>query len=128
MARGRMADGKRMAMADGLNAINPSATTISHAVIRHQPLAIGYWCIQNGERLRKQDVEKQQAQRPRVTAGVRTPEQREADARRRTLELSLARTEADLRAATSPVHRRMLEQALVALRESLGRDSLNDVS
>lgn len=76
------------------------------------------------------DVEYQQAeaQRPRVTAGVRTPEQREADARRRALELSLARTEADLRAATSPVHRRMLEQALVALRESLGRDSLNDVS
>jgi len=76
------------------------------------------------------DVEYQQAeaQRPRVTAGVRTPEQREADARRQTLELSLARAEADLRAATSPVHRRMLEQALEALRERLGRDSLNDVS
>ena len=60
------------------------------------------------------DVEYQQAeaQRPRANAGVRSAEEREADARRRTLELSLARTEADLRAATSPVHRRMLEQAL----------------
>jgi len=76
------------------------------------------------------DIEFQQAeaQRPRTTAPVRTPEQLEAEARRRTLELSLARTEADLRAATSPVHRRMLEQALIALRERLGRDSLGDVS
>jgi hypothetical protein len=76
------------------------------------------------------DVEYQQAeaQRPRTAPDVRTAEQREADARRRTLELSLARTEAELRDATSPVHRRMLEQALMALRERLGRDPLNDAS
>jgi hypothetical protein len=71
------------------------------------------------------DVEYQQeeAQRLRATSGVRTAPQREADARRRTLELSLARAEADLRAATSPVHRHMLEQALIALRQRLAHDS-----
>jgi len=71
------------------------------------------------------DIEYQQAeaQRPRANAGVRSAEERDADARRRTLELSIARTESDLRAATSPVHRRMLEQALTALRERVGRDS-----
>jgi hypothetical protein len=67
------------------------------------------------------DVEYQQAesQRSRSTAAPRTAEQREADTRRRTLQLALTRTEADLRAATSPVHRRMLEHALAALRDSL---------
>ena len=76
------------------------------------------------------DVEYQQAeaQRPRTAPDVRTTEQRQADARRRTLELSLARAEAELRAATSPAHRHMLEQALMALRERLGRDPLNDAS
>jgi hypothetical protein len=71
------------------------------------------------------DIEYQQAesQRPRANAVVRSAAEREADVRRRTLELSIARTEADLRAATSPVHRRMLEQALAALRERVGRDS-----
>ena len=71
------------------------------------------------------DIEYQQAeaQRPRGKTGVRSAEQRAADARRQTLELSIARTESDLRAATSPVHRRMLEQALTALRERVGRDS-----
>jgi hypothetical protein len=68
------------------------------------------------------DVEYQQAeaQRARVAPDLRTAEQRDADARRQTLELTLTRTEADLRAARSPAHRRMLEQALATLRERLG--------
>ena len=67
------------------------------------------------------DVEYQQAesQHPRPTAVPVTPEQRDAMERRRTLELSLARAEADLRIATASSHRRMLEQAIEALRQRL---------
>ena len=67
------------------------------------------------------DVEYQQAesQRPRAMGVPVTPEQREAIERRRTLELSLARAEADLRTATASSHRRMLEQAIEALRQRL---------
>jgi len=67
------------------------------------------------------DVEYQQAesQRPRSMAVPVTPEQRDAIERRRTLELSLARAEADLRIATASSHRRMLEQAIEALRQRL---------
>jgi hypothetical protein len=74
------------------------------------------------------DIEYQQAeaQRPRTNTGVRSAAEREADARRQTLELSIVRTESDLRAATSPVHRRMLEQALAALRERVGGDAGRD--
>jgi hypothetical protein len=67
------------------------------------------------------DVEYQQAesQRPRTSAVSVKPEQRDAIERRRTLELSLARAEADLRTATASAHRRMLEGAIEALRERL---------
>ena len=67
------------------------------------------------------DVEFQQAEaeRGRTQLPAVTPEQREANARRRTLELSLARARADLVAARSAAHRRMLEQAIQALEEQL---------
>jgi len=75
------------------------------------------------------DIEYQQAeaQRPRANIAELSAEEREADARRRTLELSIARTESDLRAASSPLHRRMLEQALAALRERVGSGVGSDV-
>jgi hypothetical protein len=68
------------------------------------------------------DVEYQQSEseRPKTTAPSLTGEQREALERRRSLELSLARAEADLGRATSSAHRRMLEQAIAALRARLG--------
>jgi putative hemolysin len=68
------------------------------------------------------DVEYQQAesQRSRTIVPAVTPEQRETRERRRSLELSLARAEADLRNATSSAHRHMLEQAIAALRARLG--------
>jgi hypothetical protein len=68
------------------------------------------------------DVEYQQAesQRPRTSAPPVTREQRETLERRRSLELSLARAEADLRSATLSPHRRMLEQAIASLRARLG--------
>lgn len=67
------------------------------------------------------DVEFQQAEAERGKTHRRplTPEQREDAARRRTLELSLARARADLEAATSPAHRTMLQQAIAALEQQL---------
>jgi hypothetical protein len=68
------------------------------------------------------DVEFQQAEaeRGRTLTPALTPEQREVNARRGTLELSLARARADLTIARSAAHRRMLEQAIQALEEQLG--------
>jgi hypothetical protein len=68
------------------------------------------------------DVEYQQAEKEREKSFTRalTAEQREAGARRRTLELSLLRARADLEAATSAAHRRMLEQAIAALEAQIG--------
>ena len=68
-------------------------------------------------------VEAQQDEAAR-TRTVRRPltEQQRADAdRRKTLELSKARAADDLTKATSPNHRRMLEQALQAIDEQLAK-------
>jgi hypothetical protein len=67
------------------------------------------------------DVEFQQAEaeRPKRVGRVLSPEERDAHARIRTLELSLARARADLAGARSPAHRQMLEQAIKALEEQL---------
>jgi hypothetical protein len=68
------------------------------------------------------DVEYQQveAQRSKLIVQPLTHAERERRDRRRTLELSLLRAEADLAAASSPAHRRMLEHAIEDLRERLG--------
>ena len=67
------------------------------------------------------DVEFQQAEAERAKPRGRTlsDTEREAQSRRRTLELSLARAEADLSNARNARHRDMLEQAIAALREQL---------
>jgi hypothetical protein len=44
-------------------------------------------------------------------------------ARRRTLELALARASADLKTATHPSHRQMLEAAIASLTTQLQEDS-----
>jgi hypothetical protein len=69
------------------------------------------------------DVEFQQAEAERAKTHGRalSADEREADARRRTLQLSLARARADLSAARSPAHRQMLEQAIAALEDQLTR-------
>jgi hypothetical protein len=67
-------------------------------------------------------VEAQQADReeaPKRAGESIGPEEAVRRARRRTLELARARAEADLRAATNPAHRQMLEAALAALNEQL---------
>jgi len=67
------------------------------------------------------DVEFQQAeaQRGRPTGKVLSPAARQAQEKRRTLELALARAQADLAAARSPAHRQMLEEAIRALKDQL---------
>jgi hypothetical protein len=67
------------------------------------------------------DVEFQQAeaQRAKAKGKALTPEERAAQERRQTLELALARAQADLAAARSPAHRLMLEQAIRALKDQL---------
>jgi hypothetical protein len=69
------------------------------------------------------DVEFQQAEAERGKESRRalTPEERDAQARRRTIELSLARAKADLAAARTPAHTRMLTQAIAALEQLLSQ-------
>jgi hypothetical protein len=69
------------------------------------------------------DVEFQQseAERPKSAKRPLSAEERDAQARRVTLELALSRAEGDLRLAQSPAHRQMLEQAVAALREQIRR-------
>lgn len=67
------------------------------------------------------DVEFQQAEAERVKTLKRalTAEERDALARRQTLELSLVRARADRDAARSPAHKRMLDQAIETLEAEL---------
>ena len=67
------------------------------------------------------DVEFQQAEAERRPAAGRvlTAEERDVVARRRSLDLALTRSRADLAAATSGAHRRMLDQAIAELERQL---------
>ena len=67
------------------------------------------------------DVKYQQAEAERTKTVRRslTPAEREAQARRRTIELALARARGDLAAARSPAHRDMLTQAIAVLEQQL---------
>ena len=67
------------------------------------------------------DVEFQQAEAERRGAPRRalTPAEREHADRRHSVELALTRARGDLAAATSPVHRHMLEQGIAELERQL---------
>jgi len=67
------------------------------------------------------DVEFQQAEAERVKKLGRalTPLEREAQSKRQTIELTLARAKADLAAARTPAHQRMLTDAIAALEQQL---------
>ena len=67
------------------------------------------------------DVEFQQAEAERVKQLGRrlTSEERDAQAKRATIELSLARARADLAAAQTPAHKRMLAGAIATLEQQL---------
>jgi hypothetical protein len=67
------------------------------------------------------DVEFQQAERERGRQLGRalTPEERDAQSKRQTIELALARARADLAAARTPAHKRMLAGAIETLERQL---------
>ncbi len=67
------------------------------------------------------DVEFQQAEaeRARTFGRTLTPEERDAQSRRHTIELALARARADLAAARTEGHKRMLAQAIATLEHQL---------
>jgi hypothetical protein len=67
------------------------------------------------------DVEYQQAEAERAKSlgPELSGEERAAQAKRRTIELALARATADLASARSPAHREMLQQAIAALETQL---------
>jgi hypothetical protein len=67
------------------------------------------------------DVEFQQAERERGRQLGRalTPEERDAQSTRQTIELALARARADLAAARTPAHKRMLAGAIETLERQL---------
>jgi hypothetical protein len=67
------------------------------------------------------DVEFQQAEGARRNAARRTltSAERDTQSRRRTIELSLARARAELEAARTPAHKRMLTDAIAALEQRL---------
>ena len=68
------------------------------------------------------NVESQQDEAQRTPPGPGdSHEPPEIQARRKTLELALARTRADLQAARAPAHRTMLEQAIEALGQQLSK-------
>ena len=67
------------------------------------------------------DVEFQQAEKEREKHLGRalTREERDAQTQRQTTELALARARADLAAARTPAHKRMLADAIAALERQL---------
>jgi len=67
------------------------------------------------------DVEFQQAEAERrpVQGRSLTPAERETAARKRSVELALTRARRDLDAATSPIHRQMLERGIAELERQL---------
>ena len=67
------------------------------------------------------DVEFQQAERERGRQLGRalTPEERDAQSKRQTIELALTRAKADLAAARTPAHKRMLAAAIETLERQL---------
>lgn len=72
------------------------------------------------------DVEFQQAEaeRGKPLGRALTTTERDAQATRRTIELSLARAKADLAAARTPAHKRMLGDAIAALEQQLASEPL----
>jgi hypothetical protein len=67
------------------------------------------------------DVEFQQAEaeREKTFGRALTPQERDAQTKRRTIELALTRARADLAAARTPPHKRMLAEAIAALERQL---------
>ena len=70
------------------------------------------------------DVEFQQAEAERRGSAPRralTPAERDLADHRQSVELALTRARRDLAAATSPIHRKMLEQGIAELERQLAQ-------
>jgi hypothetical protein len=65
------------------------------------------------------ESQQEEASRQQKRQPILSDEQRARAAKRRTLELTRARTLADLARASSPAHKRTLEQAIAALDQQL---------
>jgi hypothetical protein len=65
------------------------------------------------------EAQQDEAARQKTVRRALTPDERAKLERRQSLELALARASDDLSRATSPHHRRMLEQARHALEQQL---------
>lgn len=97
---------------------NPRASEVRSITVEYR-MARGF---------ESKDVEFQQAEaeRTRVLRSPLTAADRQAADRRRTLELSLTRMQADLHTATASAHRRTIEHAISALSAALA-GALDDV-
>jgi hypothetical protein len=71
------------------------------------------------------DVEFQQAEAERGRSKGRelTPEERDASAKRQTLELALTRARSDLAVARSDAHKKMLHDAIASLEQQIAASS-----
>jgi hypothetical protein len=67
------------------------------------------------------EAQQEEVARPRPPKPTLTAQQRANEPRRRTLELARTRAASDLTRASSPAHRTMLEQTLVAIDEQLAQ-------
>jgi hypothetical protein len=77
--------------------------------------------VARGFESKQVEAQQEEAQRGRKPARPELSEaQKDARARRQTLQLARARAAADLGRATAPPHRRMLESAIAALDAQLG--------
>ncbi|HLO19189.1 MAG TPA: hypothetical protein VK192_01690 [Sphingomicrobium sp.] len=65
------------------------------------------------------EAQQEEAARKRTTGPGLSPVEQALESRRGTLQLARSRAAADLSKATVPAHRRMLEQAIVALDSQL---------
>jgi hypothetical protein len=65
------------------------------------------------------EAQQEEASRGRAKGPALTDVQRATAERRKTLQLTRARAEADLARATAPAHRRMLEQAIEAIDQQI---------
>lgn len=61
------------------------------------------------------ESQQEEAARSRQQTRSLTPDEQAREVRRRGLELARSRAEADLKRATAPAHRAMLQQAIAAL-------------
>jgi hypothetical protein len=81
----------------------------------------GHYVLIMARGFESKDVEFQQAEAERVKKLGRalTALEREAQSKRQTIELALTRARADLAAARTPAHQRMLTDAIAALEQQL---------